>query len=127
MFGLFKQKAITIINKQQLVVNMTRIVEILNTNGHKPQADAVNKPLQYLGQDDIDNFLKHFKSVDIWGGSGAAWEVGSFSTKQVEREFESCFIRLAELIKENGIKFKPADQIANIFETALKQDQTNSY
>ena len=127
MFGLFKQKAIRIINKQHLVATMTTIVEILNANGHVAQAEAVNKPLHYLHQDDIENFLKHFKTVDIWGGSGAAWEVGSFSTKQVEREFESCFIRLSELLKETSIKFKPADQIASIFKRDLRQDQTNGY
>lgn len=122
MFGLFKQKAIKIINKQQLVDTMTRIVEILNANGYNAQADAVNKPLQYLRQDDIDNFLTSFKTVDIWGGSGAAWEVDSFSTKQVEREFESYFIRLSELLKETGIKFRPAEQIASIFKKDLRQD-----
>jgi hypothetical protein len=127
MFGLFKQKAITITNKQQLVGTLTRIAEILNENGHNAQADAVNKPLHYLHQDDIDNFLKAFKTVDIWGGSGAAWEVGTFSTRQIEREFESCFIRFSELLKETGIKFKPAEQIANIFKRDLLQDETTSY
>jgi hypothetical protein len=127
MFGLFKKKAIKINNKQNLVDTLTRIVEILEANGHNAQADAVNKPLQYLHQDDVDNFLKHFKTVDIWGGSGAAWEVGTFKTKQVEREFENCFIRLSELLKETGIKFKPANQIASIFKSVLRQDQTNGY
>ena len=119
MFGLFKRKTTIIANKQELVGTLSRIVEILNENGFNAQANAVNKPLQYLDQDDIDNFLKSFKTVDIWGGSGAAWEVGDFPTKQIEREFESCFIKLSELLNETGIKFKPADQIANIFKKNL--------
>ena len=127
MFGLFQRKTIKIINKQHLVDSMTRIVEILNANGFKAQADAVNKPLHYLNRDDVDNFLKLFKTVDIWGGSGAAWEVGSFLTKQVEREFKNCFIRLSELLKETGIKFKPADRIARIFKRDLRQDPKSHY
>jgi len=122
MFGVFKQKPITITNKKEVIKTLTRIVEILNENGHVGQAEAVNKPLQYLHQDNIDDFLKTFKTVDIWGGSGAAWEVGVFSTKQIEKEFQNCFIRLAELIKEAGIKFKPTNQIANIFKKELRKE-----
>lgn len=114
MFGLFKHNP-KIINKKEVIIELTRIVEILNENGHLGQAEAVNKPLQYLLQDNIDDFLKTFKTVDIWRGSGAAWEVGVFSTKQIEREFQNCFIRLAELIKVSGIKFRPADRVASIF------------
>ena len=75
MFELFKQKVIKINNKQALVITLTRIYELLRDNGFSPQAEAVKKPLQYLHLDDTNNFLKTLKTVDIWGGSGSAWEV----------------------------------------------------
>ncbi|HRH49874.1 MAG TPA: hypothetical protein PLP23_14055 [Panacibacter sp.] len=121
MFRLFKRKEITINNKQELIATLTKIVELLRDNGFNPQADAVRKPLHYLYQDDTVNFIKFLKTVDIWGGSGSAWEVYGFETRQQEREFESCFVHLAQLLKDTGIKFKTADTIANIFEEDLQR------
>lgn len=115
MFGLFKRKDITIINKDELISTMTRIVELLRDNGFSPQADAVRKPLEYLYADDKDNFLKHLLNVDIWGGAGAAWEVYGFQTRQIEIEFETHFIRLVELMRQTGIKNGKADDIAKAF------------
>ena len=66
MFGLFKQKEININNKQELVATLTRIIELLSENGFYSQANAVRMPLDYLLQDDLDNFLKFLKTVDIW-------------------------------------------------------------
>ncbi len=120
MFRLFKGKDITINNKQELITTLTRIVELLRDNGSNGQANAVKKPLQYLYQDDTTKFLESLKTVDIWGGSGAAWEV-YFEKRQQEREFQSCFIRLAQILKDTGIKFKTADIIANIFEKDLQR------
>ena len=120
MFRLFKRKDITINNKQELITTLTRIVELLLDNGSNGQANAVKKPLQYLYQDDTTNFIESLKTVDIWGGSGAAWEV-YFENRQQEREFQNCFIRLAQLLKDTGIKFKTADTIANVFEKDLQR------
>ena len=123
MFGLFKRKEITINNKQELVATLTKLIELLCDSGFDAQANAVRKPLEYLYQDDTINFLKFLKTVDIWGGSGAAWEVYPFNTTQRHREFQSCFIHLAQLLKDTGIKFRSANQIANVFKEDLLQDE----
>ena len=119
MFGLFKQKKIAINNKQELIDTLTRICELLRDNGFNPQADAVKKPLHCLYLDDTKNFLTTLKTVDIWGGSGSAWEVYGFATREQEKEFENHFIRLAKLLKDTGIKFKPADTVASVFKKHL--------
>ncbi|HTA62463.1 MAG TPA: hypothetical protein VK835_08405 [Bacteroidia bacterium] len=119
MFGLFKSKEITIINKDELILTMTRIVELLRDNAFGAQANAVRKPLEYLYADDKENFLKQLKTVDIWGGAGAAWEVYGFQTKEIEKEFHICFIRLAELMRQTGIKFRRADDIASAFKQMI--------
>ncbi len=121
MFRLFKHKEISINNKQELVATLTRIIELLGENDFCGQANAVRKPLDYLLQDDLNNFLKFLKTVDIWGGSGAAWEVYPFANDQQHREFQNCFILLAKLLKDTGIKFKSADDIANIFKKDLQR------
>lgn len=122
MFGLFRQKKVTINNKQALIDTLTHIYQLLRDNGFNPQANAVKKLLYYLHRDDTNNFLKTLKTVDIWGGSGSAWEVYGFATREHEREFENCFIQLANLLKATGIKFKTADRIANIFQQNLQRD-----
>ena len=116
-----KKPEISLKNKAELITTMTRIVELLRDSGFSPQADAVRKPLQYLYSDDKDNFVKHLLTVDIWGGSGAAWEVYGFPSRQVEIEFESNFIKLVELMKLCGIKNGKADSVAEFFRTDIEQ------
>lgn len=108
-------------NKAELISTMTRIIEILRDNAFSAQADAVRKPLQYLYTDDIDNFAKHLLTVDIWGGSGAAWEVAPFPSRQIEKEFESNFIKLVELMRQCGIKNGRADSVASYFKKDIRQ------
>lgn len=115
MFELFKLKDISIVNKDELIATMTRIVELLRDNGFSAQANAVRLPLQYLYSDDKENFVKHLLTVDIWGGAGAAWEVYGFSSRQVEIEFESNFVKLVDLMKQCGIKSGKADSVADFF------------
>ena len=121
MFGLFKQKEINIINKEELIETLTRIVELLLDNGYPYQADVVKKPLEYLHSNDKENFLKCFLTLDIWGGSGAAWEVGRFKSREVEIEFETYFIKLAELMNQTGIKNGKAQSVAKFFKNDIKK------
>jgi len=121
MFGLFNRKDIVIVNKDELISTMTRIVEILRDIGFSAQADAVRKPLQYLLIDDKDNFVKHLLTVDIWGGSGAAWEVAPFPSRQVEKDFEKHFVKLVDLMQQCGIKNGKATSVAKFFKKDIGQ------
>ena len=120
MFGLFRKKEVQISNRKALISNLTNIYDLLKDNGFLVQAEAIKKPLNYLQQDDISKFLITLKTVDIWGGSGAVWEVGGFSNKDQEREFQRNFIQLVCLLKETGIKIKTANRIAKVFKNELK-------
>lgn len=121
MFGLFKRKEIIIVNKDELISTMTRIVDILHDTGFSVQADAVRKPLQYLYTDDKDNFAKHLLTVDIWGGSGAAWEVAPFPSRQIEIEFETNFVKLVVLMRQCGIKNGKSTSVARFFKKDIGQ------
>lgn len=122
MTCFFMRKEIVIKNKQELINTLTRICALLNESGHVAQATAINKPLQYLQQDEIPDFLKALKTVDIWGGSGSAWEVGVFASDRSQKEFQQIFISLAEQLKNTGVKIKSADQIANLFRRELRRN-----
>jgi hypothetical protein len=121
MFGLFKRKEVNIINKEELIEILKRIVELLRDNGFSPQANAVRKPLQYLYNEDKKNFVKNLLTVDIWGGSGAAWEVYGFKSRQIEKEFEANFIKLVELMKQTGIKSRKAESVASFFKKDIEK------
>lgn len=121
MLGLFRRRQVEIINKDDLVVTMTRIVELLRDSGFTAQADAIRKPLQYLYLNDNEKFLKYLNTVDIWGGSGAAWEV-AFTSREIEKEFETCFIKLFELMERTGIKISKANSVTKLFKKDLLRD-----
>lgn len=120
MFGLFKRKNITILNKEELINSLSRIIELLQDSDFNEQADAVRKPLEYLIIDDKDNFLKYLMTVEIWGGAGAAWEVAPFATRQKTVEFETHFINLVDLMKQCGIKSSKASSVAKYFRNDIK-------
>lgn len=121
MFGIGKRKITNISNKDLFIATLTRIVEILRDSGFTAQADAVRKPLECLVIDDVDHFVQSLMTVDIWGGSGAAWEVAPFPDRKTEIEFEECFIKLVELMTENGIKSSKARSISRFFKSDLKE------
>ena len=121
MFGLFKRKEINIVNKEELIETMTQLLGLLRDNGFTHQANAIRKPLQYLYNSDQKKFVKYLLTVDIWGGSGAAWEVYGFKSREVEKEFESCFIKLVELMKQTGIENGKAESVAGFFKKNIKK------
>mgnify|MGYP003564291033 CR=1 FL=1 len=121
MIKLFKQKEIEVTNKEEFEKTLTRLIELLRDNAFSAQADAVRRVLAALLNSDTDKFLKTINSVDMWGGSGAVWEVYGFQTKEDEKEFWSQIIRLTDLMKEINIKNNHAYSTAKIFKTELNK------
>ena len=120
MFSLFKKKEIEIENKLEFEKTLIKLIELLRDNAFKPQAEAVRRVLNALTQNNKKIFLKTLNSVDMWGGSGAVWEVSGFQTKSEEIEFWEQTIKLTDLMKETGIKNSHAFSTANIFRKELK-------
>lgn len=114
-----RDKEIIINNKDRLIQILTRSVEILRENAYSAQSDALRKPLQYLYLDDKENFIKYLNTVDIWGGSGAAWEVW-LEPKEIEREFMQCIVDLVEELNNTGIKIPKERGIAKLFKKQLQ-------
>lgn len=119
MLGLFKKREIVITNKAEFEITLMKLIEILRDNAFRYQADAVRRVLSALSINDNHEFLKTIKSVDMWGGSGAVWEVYGFQTKLDEIEFWKQIIRLTDLMKEVGIKSRPAYSVANTFRNEI--------
>jgi len=120
MLSWFKKRKIVIKNKDELIHTMSRIVKILGDNDYEAQADAVRKPLKFLHNDDTTNFIKYLNTVDIWGGSGAAWEV-YLQPKKLELEFMKCIVDLIEDLKQTGIKIRGTKSISNYFKEEISK------
>jgi hypothetical protein len=123
MFGLFKTKEIEITNKEKFEKTLVRLIELLRNNSHDGQANVVNRLLDALTQEDKKEFIRILTSVDMWGGSGAVWEVGTFKSDRDEREFWRQLIQLTEDMKEIGIKCGRAYSTADIFRKELKRNK----
>ena len=110
-------------NREKLINILTRLIEILIENSYRAHVSAVKKPLYYLmmnGEKDQE-FLDSLFTVEIYGGSGAVWELGYFNSKESEIEFMNCFINLSDTLIVCGIKNGRAKQTANIFRSQLKK------
>lgn len=125
MWNLFKSKnkEIVIVNKYRLIEILSKMVEILRDNGYSPQAEAVKKPLQYLYNNDIENFISYLNTVELWGGSGAAWEV-YLEPKQVQYEFMKNIVDLVDELGKTGIKIPKERGVTKAFKQELMKNNT---
>lgn len=115
MFKLFRKKPTTITQIPEWNNTLQKIIVLLRDNSYSGQADWVRQIHGALYKNDIPDFIKKLNSVDMWGGSGAVWEVGRFNTQNEEKEFELQIIRLVELMNTDGISHGKAKSVAKFF------------
>ena len=115
MFNLFRKKTIEITQRTELNKTFEKMILLLRDNSFSAQADWVQKINESLNKNDISDFIKNLNSVNMWGGSGAVWEVGEFKTKNEEKEFGKQLIKLVELMNNNGISHGKAKAVAKFF------------
>ena len=66
-------------------------------------------------------FKKLVLSVEIFGGSGALWEIG-IEEKQLQTKFERLFCEYIDLLKKMGIKSSRVNQVRKL----LHYDSANA-
>lgn len=115
MFKLFRKKPVAITQIPEWNDTLQKIIVLLRDNSHIGQADFVRQIHGALYRNDITDFIKKLNSVDMWGGSGAVWEVGMFKTQNDEKEFELQILRLVKLMKVDGINKGRANSVAKFF------------
>jgi len=104
MFSIFKKPKQLNICKEEFEPILTNIIECLEKNKNKGQAEWVEKIKAALQNNDKMDFLVKL-SVDMWGGAGAVWEVG-FKSVQDDKKFILEIIKLTELMENSGIRSK---------------------
>ena len=85
---LFNKSVVRTIEEEahQYMDILNAIHEILLTENYKGQAEVIKSLLVLLNTKQYSLFAERLTSIDMWGGSGAVWEVG-FDDASIERKF----------------------------------------
>ncbi len=123
---IFKKKCndfvLIIEERPNFVLTLTTLMELLKSSGNNAQSDLIYKLIDLLNQNNLSDFVKQINGVDMWGGSGAVWEV-YIEDKKVATEFEKEIITLIRLMEKTEIIGKGIKPIKKFFEKNLKQDK----
>jgi len=123
---IFKKKCndfvLIIEERPNFVLTLTTLMELLKSSGNNAQSDFIYKLIDLLNQNNLSDFVKQINGVDMWGGSGAVWEV-YIEDKKVATEFEKEIITLIRLMEKTEIIGKGIKPIKKFFEKNLKQDK----
>ena len=106
MFSFFNKTKRDNINKEEFLPILNTLIDLLYENSNLGQAEWVEDIKSSLLNNNIVDFKKKLISIDMWGGSGAVWEVGFIDADEREKKFILELIKLLELIKKSGIKSK---------------------
>ena len=104
--------------KQKYLELFNKLTQSLIKSENIGQANAIIKLYSLLGENNPD-FLKYINSVDIWGGSGAVWEV-YIENKVDDVEFKKSIIELIDLMEETNILTKSIKSRKRLFLNDLK-------
>jgi|GEM_PF-1480063 len=101
--------------KENYAKILLSLSELLVLSQNVGQAAIVNDLIMLLEQGNYNSFLKLINSVDMWGGSGAVWEVG-IENKKYEIAFRKEIINLIELMEATyAIQYPKAIYPISIF------------
>lgn len=113
------------IENEQLRNEMETLDHLLNKYGHHALAAIAAKIAKSLNTSKPD--YKRLASVDMWGGSGALWEVDLISSKISEeayadkKSFRESIIRIATVMEGLGIANERSKWIARVFQVWLEK------
>ncbi len=94
--------------KENYLITLKNIENILRNGKHYAQAELVEKNAVILIDNDYPRFIKEINSINMWGGSGAVWEV-YFHEEGLQQKFNIEMLTLIKLMETtkilgNGIK-----------------------
>ncbi len=104
MFGFGKKKKmeLTLIDAISYCPVLDRISKYLKASNNNGQAEYVDKLVELIRKGNITMFIESINTIDMWGGSGAVWEVG-IQDRNIAWKFEREIIRLIDLMEKTEI------------------------
>jgi hypothetical protein len=95
-----------------MITTLRELHRLLVKHDYPGQAETVAKLIE-LREGDGKDFTRLLQSGEMWGGSGAVWEVGSMEGDT--RAFRSAIMSLAAEMDEAGLGLEHSNFIANVF------------
>ena len=101
-------------DRENFLVIFSRLLSILCEANLPSQAEVVRK-LEILSRDKKNmEFVEQLNSIDMWGGSGAVWEVHIKDDRNA-REFETEMIKLINLMERANVLGRGVKPIRKLF------------
>src|SRR5690606_34772381 len=104
MFNFKKTKNIELSQTtcESFLIILIKIAQILNKANLTTQNQVVENLVDLVSQQNDEQFIKLLNSSDMWGGSGAVWEV-YIEDNDCAREFETEMIKLINLMEGQNV------------------------
>ena len=116
--NIFNNK-LSFVHKDSLEFCIRAIIALLLDSSNYAQAGYMKRVLESVVIEDKALFVKLSKTVEIWGGSGAVWEV-FIQNREREKVFQETMIKFADLLKDNGVSNYGIRSIKSLFEKQLQ-------
>jgi hypothetical protein len=105
-------------SKSKYLETLKNIEVILRKGELESQANVLENLSQNLITEDYRIFLDEINSVNMWGGSGAVWEV-YFEDKNLQRKFSFEMLELINLMEKTTVLGSGIKPLKKLFEKEL--------
>lgn len=121
MFSFKKSKNIefTQTARETFLVILSKLIQILRKENLTAQTQVVKALVDLLSQRKDEEFVKLLNGLDMWGGSGAVWEV-HIEDNHCARKFETEMIKLIDLMGKTKVLGKGIKPIRKIFKENME-------
>lgn len=104
--------------KSKYLDTLKNIEAILRKGELFGQENVVKNLMQNLITEDYQIFIDNINSVNMWGGSGAVWEV-YFENQDLQRKFNFEMLELINLMEKTKILGSGIKPLKKLFENEL--------
>jgi len=127
MFGLNNSKKIDLVkeSKNAYIEILREIREILESSGNIAQMRVIQTLIDSLETEEYRKFVKFTNSIDMWGGSGAVWEV-YIEDNEKSLKFEKSIVALINLMEKTDILGRGIKPIRRIFQDNSKDNSRDN-
>lgn len=123
MFSFKKSKNIefTEPTRENFLIILTKIEKILTNADLSAQAQVASTLINSLNQRNSEEFVRLLNGIDMWGGSGAVWEVYIKDNNEAKK-FEEKIIELIDLMEQANVLGKGIKPIRKLFKKNRELD-----
>ena len=100
-------------SRSSIVITISSIIEILRETGYENRIPYLEDILQTINDQHIENFKSLVINNELFGGSGALWEI-YIENPKLSRRYKKLFFQFIREIERMGIKNPRITQIKEV-------------